>query len=76
MNTFQQLGLEDHLLQGGFNKWISEQVPYDMRPKLRHLALDKDIMNSVGSREFLLNKHGLSINDFFNFIKEDNNRWD
>ena len=51
--------VEDHLLDGGFGSWLRESiVKQSSHIKIKNLALNKNIIGSVGSEDYLLKKAG------------------
>ncbi len=51
--------VEDHLIDGGFGSWVRESiVKQSSHIKIKNLALNKNIIGSVGSEDYLLKKAG------------------
>jgi transketolase len=56
------ISVEDHLIDGGFGSWINEillQVEHDIRPDLRIISFDTNILGKVGDEKYLRKQGGL-----------------
>jgi transketolase len=60
INDFQEIiTVEDHLLDAGFGSWLRESITVaETHLKIKHRALDLNIVGRVGSEEYLLKKSG------------------
>ncbi|MEY2921652.1 MAG: hypothetical protein RL108_261 [Bacteroidota bacterium] len=63
LNQFDEIiSVEDHLLDCGFGSWLRESIINpNTHLKLKHKALNKDVIGKVGSEDYLLNKGGLKF---------------
>jgi len=51
--------IEDHLLDGGFGSWLKECINNtNIRTIIKSKYIDNNVINEVGSKEYLLNKYG------------------
>jgi transketolase len=63
LNLFDEvITIEDHLLDCGFGSWLREAV-IDVRThlKIKHMALNQNIIGKVGSEDFLLKQGGFDF---------------
>jgi len=51
--------IEDHFLDGGFGSWLKECINNtNIRTIIKSKYIDNNVINEVGSKEYLLNKYG------------------
>ena len=51
--------VEDHFHDGGFGSWIKECInDTNIKTKIKSKYIDSNVINEVGSNEYLLNKFG------------------
>ena len=51
--------IEDHFQDGGFGSWLKECINNtNIRTIIKSKYIDNNVINEVGSREYLLNKYG------------------
>jgi len=51
--------IEDHFQDGGFGSWLKESINNtNIRTIIKSKYIDNNVINEVGSKEYLLNKYG------------------
>ena len=51
--------IEDHFHDGGFGSWLKECINNtNIKTQIRSKYIDSDVINEVGSKEYLLKKYG------------------
>ena len=51
--------IEDHFYDGGFGSWLKECINYtNIKTKIKSKYIRSEIINEVGSKEYLLKKYG------------------